>query len=84
MRFGIKVWIAADELSKYLWNFEVYCEKQRNPHDEDSAFKGDMEDILHLEGQGPCCSKDEGLQGRNVVKELCELPKSPFVAQIGF
>jgi hypothetical protein len=70
MRFGIKVWVAVDSLLKYLWNFEVYCRKQGNPHDEDSASKGDMGNLLHLEGHGPRSSKGEGLQGRNVVKEL--------------
>jgi hypothetical protein len=24
VRFGIKIWAAADALSKYLWDFEVY------------------------------------------------------------
>ena len=36
IQFGLKVWAAAvDALSKYLWNFEVYCRKTGNPHDED-------------------------------------------------
>jgi hypothetical protein len=35
MRFGLKVWEVADALSKYLWNFEVYCGKTGNPNDEE-------------------------------------------------
>lgn len=59
MCFGIKVWEAADELSKYLWNFEVYCGKQENPHNKDNASQGDMGDLIHLDIQGPRSSKDE-------------------------
>jgi hypothetical protein len=33
VRFGIKIWAATDVLTKYLWNFEVYCGKQGNPID---------------------------------------------------
>jgi hypothetical protein len=33
VHFGIKVWTTANAISKYLWNFEVYCRKQGNPHD---------------------------------------------------
>jgi hypothetical protein len=32
--FGIKICAVADALSKYLWNFEVYCGKYGNPHDD--------------------------------------------------
>jgi hypothetical protein len=39
VRFGIKVWATADALSKYLWNFEVYCGKQGNPYDDDNFSK---------------------------------------------
>jgi hypothetical protein len=35
IRFGIKIWAAIDALSKYLWNFEVYCGKHGNLHDDD-------------------------------------------------
>jgi hypothetical protein len=73
IRFGIKVWAAADALSKYLWNFEVYCGKEGNPHDDDdvhsesgSGHQGSSEDDI------PCSGKDEGLQGRNVVKHLMQ------------
>jgi hypothetical protein len=33
IRFGLTVWTTTDVLSKYLWNFEVYCGKSGNPHD---------------------------------------------------
>ena len=37
VRFGIKVWAATDALSKYLWNFDIYCGKGGNPHDVEKA-----------------------------------------------
>jgi hypothetical protein len=52
--FCIKVWAAADVLSKYLWNFEIYCGKGGNPHgvdndsDEDSdGGSSSEEDVGH-------------------------------------
>jgi hypothetical protein len=51
MRFGIKVWVAIDALSKYLWNFEVYCGKQENPINEVNIL--DTE-----EGHGMDCDED--------------------------
>jgi hypothetical protein len=45
VRFGLKVWAAADALSKYLWNFEVYCRKTGNPHDDHDSDYGGESDI---------------------------------------
>jgi hypothetical protein len=61
IRFGIKVWATTDALSKYLWNFEVYCGKGGNPHNDDglsesaSGLEGSSED------DAPCSGKGEGL-----------------------
>ena len=35
VRFGLKIWAAADAMLKYLWNFKVYCRKIRNLHDDE-------------------------------------------------
>jgi hypothetical protein len=43
VQFGIKVWAAADAISKYLWNFEVYCGKGGNYYNEDMHFDPDLE-----------------------------------------
>jgi hypothetical protein len=71
IRLGIKVWAAADALSKYLWDFEVYCGKTDNPHDEDGTpipseteDGGRMDEVALPKGPG------EGSTGRNIVKEL--------------
>ena len=67
--FGIKIWAAADAISKYLWNFEVYCGKHGNPCDDG------MESDLDLEYGGSMAEEDlpsrtrNGLQGRNIVKD---------------
>jgi hypothetical protein len=47
IRFGLKVWAAADALSKYLWDFEVYCGKSGNPHDEDNMNSNDDSDAQY-------------------------------------
>jgi hypothetical protein len=70
VRLGIKVWATADAISKYLWNFEVYCGKDGNHYDEDVASDPDLE-YGEFEGndkQG--VEKGNGLQGRNIVKDL--------------
>jgi hypothetical protein len=72
IRFGIKVWAAADALSKYLWNFEVYCRKGGNPHDEDNMSIAECEEENISEDVDLRSGKGEGLQGRNVVKTLLE------------
>jgi hypothetical protein len=73
IRFGLKVWAAADALSKYLWNFEVYCGKSGNPHDEggndsEAESAGDLSGDENLERSG----KGKGLQAHNVVKGLLQ------------
>jgi hypothetical protein len=70
VRFGIKVWAAADAISKYLWNFEVYCGKQGNPCDDDMPSDEDFESGMLMDNLGGSSSKGEGFQGRNVVKDL--------------
>jgi hypothetical protein len=72
VRFGIKVWAVTDALSKYLWNFEVYCGKSRNPHDDDVNEEGGSGQDGSFEEEGLCSRKGEGLQGCNVVKHLME------------
>jgi len=70
VHFGIKVWATTDALSKYIWNFQVYCGREGNPHDEGAESDGSgtedicTEDVLVRSGKG------EGLQGRHVVKHL--------------
>jgi hypothetical protein len=71
IRFGLKVWVAVDALSKYLWNFEVYCGKTGNPHDDDGSESGpenDSDFSMEADVQRPGIG--EGLTGRNVVKDL--------------
>jgi hypothetical protein len=70
VRFGIKVWAAADALSKYVWNFEVYCGKHGNPHDDGHASSGTDGDMSTSGCGAEISGKGEGLQGRNVVKDL--------------
>jgi hypothetical protein len=72
VRFGIKVWSAANALSKYLWNFEVYCGKSGNPHDDDVNEEGGSGQDGSSKEEGPCSGKGKGLQGRNVVKHLMQ------------
>ena len=52
VHFGIKVWTTTDALSKYLWNFEMYCGKNGNPHDVDMECASDHDDMANDEGQG--------------------------------
>ena len=72
VKFGMKAWAAADAISKYVWNFQIYCGKTGNPHDDGnvsdngthgSTFRASSDDE---EGSG----KGVGLQGRNVVIDL--------------
>jgi hypothetical protein len=70
VRFGIKVWAASDALSKYLWNFEVYCGKGGNPMDDESIVGGESPGNSVSENEDGRPGKGEGLQGRNVVKTL--------------
>jgi hypothetical protein len=70
VRFGIKVWAAADALSKYLWNFEVYCGKQGNPYDDISNSDMEVQQVMECNEDNVCAGKGEGLQGRNIVKSL--------------
>jgi hypothetical protein len=70
VRFGIKVWAAADAISKYLWNFEVYCGKGGNYYNEDMHFDPDLE-YGECEGnQDRATERGNGLQGHNIVKDL--------------
>jgi hypothetical protein len=57
----------ADSISKYIWNFEIYCGKTGNPHEVCINNDSVDEEVL-LDGQNS--GKGLGLQGRNVVKEL--------------
>jgi hypothetical protein len=70
VRFGIKVWAAANALSKYLWDFEIYCGKSRNPHDDDSATLSAGSEVEGSDGQQPRAVKGEGFTGQNVVKRV--------------
>jgi hypothetical protein len=63
--------VAADALLKYLWDFEVYCGKSGNPHDDeilDSSAGSKAESSITVDkarsGNG------KGFNGRNVVKNL--------------
>jgi hypothetical protein len=67
VRFGIKVWTAADALSKYLWNFDVYCGKNGNPEEDDNDSDSDINDMSDAEGGTLQSGKGEGLQGRHEV-----------------
>jgi hypothetical protein len=73
IRFGIKVWAAADALSKYLWDFEVYCGKTGNPHNDDSDGSRTESDAecMHSMDQ-PRSGRGEGFSGHNVVKNLMQ------------
>lgn len=48
MRFGIKVWAVANALAKYLWNFQIYCGREGNLHNEafESSERDDEENLL--------------------------------------
>ena len=60
IRFSIKVWTAADAISKYLWNFKVYYGKHGNPCDDGMELDPDLEyggrmakeDLLNRIGNG--------------------------------
>jgi hypothetical protein len=70
VRFGIKVWAAADAISKYLWNFEVYCGKHGNPCEDEVTSDEEICTTGVMENGASCSGKGEGFQGRNVVKDL--------------
>jgi hypothetical protein len=72
VRFGIKVWAAADALSKYLWNFEIYCGKGGNPHDVDNESEEESDSRSSSDVDMEQSGKGEGLQGKNVVKSLLQ------------
>jgi len=40
VRFGLKVWVAADAVSKYVWKFQIYYGRSGNPHDDASECSG--------------------------------------------
>jgi hypothetical protein len=73
IRFGLKVWAAADALSKYLWDFEVYCGKSGNPHD-DEHMPSSTDSTAHssIGMEQPRSRRGEGFIGRNVVKTLIQ------------
>lgn len=71
IRFGLKVWALADVVSKYMWDFEIYCGKGGNPHDNDgndnalgSNFDIEVQSMPTRSGPG------EGFSGRKVVKDF--------------
>jgi hypothetical protein len=70
IHFGLKVWAATNALSKYLWNFEIYCEKHGNPHDDDNLSESTNEDMSGGEFGVLRSGKGEGFQGHNVVMQL--------------
>ena len=37
VRFGIKIWVRTNVMSKYIRNFQVYCGKGENPHNGESS-----------------------------------------------
>ena len=70
VRFSIKVWVVVDVISKYLWNFEVYCGEHGNPCDEDMHSDAELE-YGEMEGNNDhFVEKGHGLQGWNIVKDL--------------
>jgi hypothetical protein len=75
MWFSLKVWTTIDALSKYLWNFEVYCGWTGNPHNEEyDDFSS--ESALQSSGEDNILSStnDEGRQAMGVVtKKLQDL-----------
>jgi hypothetical protein len=74
IRFGIKIWATADTLSKYLWDFEIYCGKSGNPHDDESiaSIAGTANDCSD-DAQQPRPGKGEGFMGQNVVKNVIHI-----------
>lgn len=69
VRFGIKVQVDADALSKYLWNFEVYCRKGDMSHDSEVAFEESRSKSSSNDKESQS-GKDLGLQGQYVVEGL--------------
>lgn len=70
VRFDLKVWSVVDALSKYVWNFQVYCGKFGNPHNDYSGSDCSDDDDNQGTDFPDSSGKGEGLQGRNVVKDL--------------
>jgi hypothetical protein len=73
VRFGLKVWAAADVLSIYLSNFEVYYGKRGNLHDEecDDSFSKSAQPSSN-EDNVPHSGKGEGRQAKVVVTNLLQ------------
>lgn len=74
IKFSIRASTLADAITKYVWNFEIYCEKDTTTYEEDAYTSSDghliqtgsdHEDVEHNKPR-----KGVGLQGRNVVKDL--------------
>lgn len=70
VRFDLKVWATADSLSKYIWNFQIYCGREGNPHEDGSQCVQSYVEGIAIEDHVPKSGKDEGLQGCHVVKLL--------------
>jgi hypothetical protein len=62
IRFGLKFWAAADALSKYLWDFEVYCGK--GGISMTMTVYPTLQYVLQRRDQG------KGFSGHNIVKDL--------------
>jgi len=61
--------VAVDSISKYIWNFQIYCRRKGNPQEvpfiPDSSNEDSFdEDTTMKSGKG------QGLQGYYVVKHL--------------
>jgi hypothetical protein len=68
VRFGLKVWAVANALSKYLWNFKVYCGKTGNLYDdEEQDSSSDSGLPCSEEEHVPRSGKGEGRQAMGVV-----------------
>ena len=72
VRFGIKVWVVANALSKYLWNFEVYCGKHGNPYDGGMVFDSNNREYTAFQEEEVHAGKSKGLQDQNVIKGLMQ------------
>jgi hypothetical protein len=62
---------AADALSKYLWNFKIYCGKSGNPYDGDGNDSStDFPPMSPMPEDCPRSGKGGGFYGRNIVNGL--------------
>lgn len=52
VRFGLKIWAIVDALSKYIWNFQIYCGKMGNSHDDGAESEQSDDDATTPDG-GP-------------------------------